>query len=209
MLGARGVLKALHLERCSGVPPDMLASLRLEELWLELSNDDEVVMMDETIKAMDGLKHLQITGNPSVDVVPRLLDPPCWPHLTALILDEGKHINNDVFLAFLQSHRKLRTLHLRDAPIEDSVLDTMATCLPDLSIVKLRRCRHITHHGLRRLIQRGGARLRDVLVLNCGIHKTEFPEVQMHAHWGMIGPLGAVWLKQDTIRNIRQGNEQQ
>ncbi|ORZ07185.1 hypothetical protein BCR42DRAFT_496071 [Absidia repens] len=234
MLG--GQLKALHLDRCQGVPPDLFASTRslsqLEELWIDLNeiynplppeeedvdeddnNDDEQetcwMMEDDTIADMkhvlNELTHLQVTGRFSVDVVPRLFTTHMivvWPHLTTLILDECERLDNDTLIAFLQSHPKLHTLHLCRAPMVDTVLDTMATCLPDLSVLQLRYSRQITHHGLRRLIQRGSRRLRDVFVLNCMIFAKHFPEITMHKSWGMLGPLGAVWLKQETIRKIQ------
>ncbi|ORZ07183.1 hypothetical protein BCR42DRAFT_426474 [Absidia repens] len=243
-------LKALHLDRCHGVPPDLFSATgalsQLEELWIDLDeiynnprhheeDDDEDnnhderqkcwVMEDDTIAdmkhALNGLTHLQLTGRFSRHVALRLFTIPAtegrmvviWPHLTTLILDECEYLDNDTLIAFLQSHPKLHTLHIRRSPMADTVLDTMATCLPDLSVLQLRYIRHITHHGLRRLIQRGSSRLRDVFVRNCMIYRKHFPEATMNGTWGLTGPFGAVWLKHDAIRKMqldfRQGIDSQ
>ncbi|ORZ07184.1 hypothetical protein BCR42DRAFT_456162 [Absidia repens] len=200
----------INLDEIYNPPPDKEDDEEEEEDNGDDEQEKDWVMEDETIADMkhvlNGLTFLQLAGRFSVDVVPRLFTTTAmvvvWPNLTTLILDECESLDNDSLIAFLQSHPKLHTLYFCRSPMVDTVLDTMATCLPDLSSLKLRYSRQITYHGLRRLVQRGSSRLRDVFVQNCMIYDNHFPEININ--WAMPEPPDEAWLKLNTIRKIQQ-----
>ncbi|CAO3588334.1 unnamed protein product [Absidia cylindrospora] len=127
------------------------------------------VTLTETM-AMDVVTHfprLMYLKMTALRCSARLLSYACaWPHLKELRLGQY-NVDPGVLIAFVQTHRLLEHLVLRDITLSDACLDTMAHCLPELHQVVLFKVDGISAQAVARFI-RHAHRLERLLLMKCG-----------------------------------------
>ncbi|ORZ07142.1 hypothetical protein BCR42DRAFT_456131 [Absidia repens] len=125
-----------------------------------------------------------------------------WPDLVDLYLNNCNAIDDRSMITFVQSHPHLQCLGLSENTFSDAVLDAMATFLPEMRLLDLRASEHITHRGIRRLVQQCPS-LTFIALHECGMTTHEFPELRAdrcHGHGYVMGILQHITEQQQQPR---------
>ncbi|CAO3601142.1 unnamed protein product [Absidia cylindrospora] len=128
---------------------------------------------------------------------------PCWPHLVEFTTDDQDGgIDDDLLIAFLQSHPDLTRFCFGTGLATDALLDAIPTLLPKVKYLGFKDNTVITARSLRRLIQRCPL-LIDVDIEDCDFYVRQFPEARgTDPHYG-----GWVdYLNQHVVDTIRRSN---
>ncbi|CAO3601247.1 unnamed protein product [Absidia cylindrospora] len=140
------------------------------------------VRMAQVIAQWKSLRHLEISQLRGLAInrlftvaAAAALNSTPWPLLTDLDLDECDELGDDILIPFLQSHPCISHLSLPTGRFTDSALDTMATCLPDLTTLHLCNNDDITAIGVQRLVS-NGLQLKKLSLEDCAkISLSDFP----------------------------------
>ncbi|CAO3593728.1 unnamed protein product [Absidia cylindrospora] len=183
-------LRALALEHCPNLPPDifkLLDACLLDCVYLDYQYPPLGKLYGELVTDMarlDRLNSLTMKGLDAANTKQLVAqNTTTWPYLYRLHLDHCDMLDDTTLIPFLRSHPELYNIDLSSGSsivgVTDATLDAMTEHLPDLDYLSLTNVSNTSPEAIRRLV-RGALKLTTLALENsCNLADTVLDHTEL------------------------------